>query len=202
MSEMPRLHPVTRIRGELSPTPAVKRAVNRFLEHPMDEDAIRLYTTAQTVVDQGAYRRHQYDTIVPKIEPNSRNVRMRALAQRVFALAGPLKILERPDGGGRLFFNVRADDQEDLHRAGEMLRAIRGLETPDPEDLLYVEFARGALAKDLGKRREQIHSGYASIAAELRHPTAKARMTASGLHVVTRDMSYALKDDQSLPLAE
>jgi hypothetical protein len=83
-----------------------------------------------------------------------------------------------------------------------MLRAVRGLEEPDEEDLLYVEFARGALARDQKKRHGQIREGHELIAAELRHPTAKSRMTASGLHVVTRDMLYPLKGDQPLPLAE
>lgn len=161
-----------------------------------------MYTTAQTVVDQEVYHRHQYDTIIPKIEPNSRNVRLRALAQRAFVLAPPLKLLETPDGAGRLFFNVRQEDEEDLHRAGEMLRAIRGLEATPSEDLLYVEFARGALAKDMGRRREQVQAAYQTISAELRHPTAKSRMTVSGLHIVTRDMMYPLKDDEPLPLAE
>jgi hypothetical protein len=169
----------------------------------MDEAAIRMYTTAQTVVDQAAYRGHAYDTLVPRIDVNHRNVRMRMLAQRAFVLAGPLKLLQGSDGSGRLFFNVRpGEDQEELHRAGEMIRAIRGLEAPEPEDTLYVEFARGAMARDLRRRNEQIRTGYESIAAELRHPTAKARMTASGLHIVTRDMSYPLRDDQALPLAE
>jgi hypothetical protein len=176
--------------------------VNRFLENPMDESQMRLYTSAQTVVDQEAYRQHQYDTVIPKIETNSRSVRMRMLAQRAFVLAGPLKLLEGPNGSGRLFFNVHSDDKDELHRAGEMLRAIRGLEVPDPEDLLYMEFARGALAKDLGERRAQVRDSYQLIAAELRHPTAKSRMTATGLHVVTRDMMYPLKGDQPLPLAE
>lgn len=197
-----RLHPVTRIRGELYPAAPVERAVNRFLENPIEPGTMRLYTTAQTVVDQNAYRQHRYDTIIPKIEKNDRNMHIRSLAQRAFVLAGPLKILEGPNGSGRLFFNVQSDDKDELHRAGEMLRAIRGLEMPDPEDLLYVEFARGALATDRERRRGQIYEGHERISAELRHATAKSRMTASGLHIVTRDMVYSLKNSRALPLVE
>jgi hypothetical protein len=175
----------------------VEKAVNRFLDTPMEPGIMRMYTTAQSVVDQEAYRQHRYDTAIPKIDKNDPRPDVRSLAQRAFKLAGPLKILEGPNGSGRLFFNVRPEDKDELHRAGEMLRALRGLEVPDPEDSLYVEFARGALAKDLGKRREQVYDGYQRIASVLRHPTAKAHMTATGLHVVTRDMMYPLKDDDA-----
>jgi hypothetical protein len=154
---------------------------------------MRLYTTAQAVVDQEAYRHHHYDKVIPKIEKNDRDVHIRALAQRAFVLASPLKILERSNGSGLLFFNVRPDDQEELQEAGDMLRAIKGMEKPDEEDLLYVEFARGSLARDQQRRREQIREGYEQVSAELRHPTAKFRMTASGLRIVTRDMLYPLK---------
>lgn len=161
---------------------------------------MKLFTSAQAIVDQGEYRRHRYDMDMRDIE---REMRSRSLAQRAFVLAGPLKLLEGKNGDGRLFFNVQPKDRPALRRVGDNLRAIDGLEESTNEDLLYVEFARGALAQDRGRRREQIQQGGALIASELRHSTANFRMTASGLHVITRDMLYPVRgDDTPLPLAE
>ena len=199
MSSSPRIRPVTRIRGELRPTPAVEASVNRFLDNPAPPGTMKLFTTAQTVVDQGEYHRHQYDLDIRRIE---RELRARSLAQRAFILASPLKLLEAPNGSGRLFFNVQPKDKPVLQQLGDSIRAIEGLEEPVEEDLLYVEFAAGALARDRTKRREQLLEGRDKIGAELRHPSANFRMTASGLHVVTRDMPYPVKDKPTLPLAE
>lgn len=200
MSRQPRIQPVTRIRGELRPSASLEKSVNRFLETPFAPGAMKLFTSAQAIVDQGEYRRHRYDMDMRDIE---REMRSRSLAQRAFVLAGPLKLLEGKNGDGRLFFNVQPKDRPALRRVGDNLRAIDGLEESTNEDLLYVEFARGALAQDRGRRREQIQQGGALIASELRHSTANFRMTASGLHVITRDMLYPVRgDDTPLPLAE
>lgn len=198
MSEVTRLYPVTRIRGELQPSAPVQRAVNRFLENPVEPGAMKLYTAAQVIVEQGDNRR-RHALELARIE---REFRARAIAQQVFVLSSPLSMQERSDGSGRLFFNVQEKGRPSLSYVRRRLGVIEGLEEPGEDDLLYVEFARGALASDRGRRREQVMEGRDKIAAELRHPTAKFRMTATGLHVVTRDMMYLLKDGQSLPLAE
>jgi len=200
MSSTPRIQPVTRIRGELRPSASVEAAVNRFLETPFAPGSMKLFTTAQAVVDQGDYHRHRYDIEVRGIE---QELRTRSLAQKAFALASPMKILDAPNGSGRLFFSVQSKDRSALHGVGEKIRAIEGLEEPDTDDLLYVEFARGALARDRGRRREQLQEAHALVASELRHPSATFRMTATGLHVVTKDMMYQVKGDRPpLPLAE
>ncbi len=197
MSER-RLQPVTRVRGELQPSPAVVRAVNRFLEKPMDERSARMYTTAQTVVTQGEHRtRHALE--LADIE---REMRKRSLAQRAFVLAQPLGLQEHQDGSGRLFFNVASKNTRDLRWVGEQLNAIEGLEEPDENDLLYVEIAKGGLAHERRRRREQVMEGRDLIGAELRHPSAQYRMTAIGLHIVTRDMMYSVAEREGLPLAE
>lgn len=198
MSEVARLHPVTRIRGELKPSPAVERAVNRFLEKPVEPGAMKLFTAAQVVVEQGDHRR-RHALELARIE---REFQARSIAQRAFVLAAPMSLQEGPGGSGRLFFNVQPKDRPTLKYAGRRIEVIEGLEEPSEEDLLYVEFARGALARDRQKRREQLLEGRDLMTAELRHSTATFRMTASGLHVVTRDMMYPLKDTQPLPLAE
>jgi hypothetical protein len=200
MSSKPRIQPVTRIRGELRPSASLETSVNRFLETPFAPGTMKLFTSAQAVVDQGEYRRHRYDLDMRDIE---REMRSRSLAQRAFVLAAPLKLQEGKNGDGRLFFNVQQKDKPVLRRIGENLRAIEGLEESPEDDLLYVEFARGALARDRGKRREQIQQGGALIASELRHPTANFRMTATGLHIVTKDILYPVKTEEvPLPLAE
>jgi hypothetical protein len=200
MSSKPRIQPVTRIRGELRPSASLETSVNRFLETPFAPGTMKLFTSAQAVVDQGEYRRHRYDLDMRDIE---REMLSRSLAQRAFVLAAPLKLQEGKNGDGRLFFNVQQKDKPVLRRIGENLRAIEGLEESPEDDLLYVEFARGALARDRGKRREQIQQGGALIASELRHPTANFRMTATGLHIVTKDILYPVKTEEvPLPLAE
>jgi hypothetical protein len=200
MSSKPRIQPVTRIRGELRSSASLETSVNRFLETPFAPGTMKLFTSAQAVVDQGEYRRHRYDLDMRDIE---REMRSRSLAQRAFVLAAPLKLQEGKNGDGRLFFNVQQKDKPVLRRIGENLRAIEGLEESPEDDLLYVEFARGALARDRGKRREQIQQGGALIASELRHPTANFRMTATGLHIVTKDILYPVKTEEvPLPLAE
>jgi hypothetical protein len=200
MSSTPRIQPVTRIRGELRPSAPVEAGVNRFLETPFAPGSMRLYTSAQAVVDQGDYHRHRYDLDMRGID---RELRARSLAQRAFVLAGSMKILEGANGSGRLFFNVQPKDKAALHDIGDKIRGIEGLEEPDSDDLLYVEFARGALARDRGRRREQLQEAHGLIASELRHPSATFRMTATGLHVVTKDMMYPVRTDRPpLPLAE
>jgi hypothetical protein len=182
---------------------SVERAVNRFLENPIEPGAMRMFTSAQTLVDQDDYHRHRYDTAIRTMEQEDRDTGARSLARRAFTLASPLKILEAPNGSGRLFFSVHPRDEPSLDQFKDRLSSIESLEEPDEENLLYVEFARGALAKDRVTRREQILWGRDAIASQLRHPTARYHMTATGLRIVTRDMMYPLKDDASpLPPGE
>lgn len=199
MSEVLRLHPVTRIRAELEPWPSVQRSVNRFLDQPMDLSAIRMFTTAQTVVDQRLFHENYYAKRLSEIDAE---LRARNLASRVFKLEAPLKIQESRDGGGRLFFNVGKDDRAVLRHIKYQLGSMEGIEEPGEEDLLYVEFARHALAGDVTRRREQILKARSLIGAELRHPTASHRMTARGLHVVTKDMLYPVRNSSVLPAEE
>ncbi|HTJ73311.1 MAG TPA: hypothetical protein VL481_01840 [Verrucomicrobiae bacterium] len=200
MSGNPRIQPVTRIRGELRPSASLEKSVNRLLETPFAPGAMKLFTTAQAIVDQAEYRRHRYDMDMRDIE---HEMRSRSLAQRAFVLAGPLRLLEGKNGNGRLFFNVQTKDRPVIHRVGENLRAMESLEESPDDDLLYVEFARGALARDRNKRREQLRQGGALLASELRHPTAGFRMTATGLHIVTKDMLYPVRTGEApLPAAE
>jgi hypothetical protein len=189
MSER-RIQPVTRIRGELQPAPAVVRAVNRFLEQPLDERRAKVYTTAQVVVDQGEdRRRHAHE--LSKIE---REMGARSLAKRAFVLARLMHVGERPDGSGRLFFSVDSKDRRPLEWFGDRLEAIEGLEEPDQNDLLYVEIARGGLAGSRRKRREKIKEGREKMAEDLEASSARYKMTASGLHVVTKDMLYPVSE--------
>lgn len=189
MSER-RIQPVTRIRGELQPAPAVVRAVNRFLDRPMDEKTAKMYTTAQTVVSQGEHRtRHALE--LAKME---RELTARSMAQRAFVLARPLRLQEFADGSGRLFFNVDAKNRRQLAWFGERMRSVEGLEAPDENDMLYMEIARGGLAKSRQRRREQVIEGRDALMEELADSSAQYRMTASGLHVVTRDMLYAVSE--------
>lgn len=198
MSETRRIQPITRIRAELQPASPVTRAVNRFLEKPLDERTARLYTTAQAVVGQGEHRtRH-----ASELSRMERALRARSLAQRAFVLAPPLGLQERPDGSGRLYFGVASKNQRDLKYVGDSIRSIEGLEESDNSDLLYMEFAKGALARNKDKRRDQVAHAQELLGAELRHPSAKFRMTASGLHIVTRDMMYPVRPRADLPLAE
>lgn len=185
MSER-RIQPVTRIRGELQPAPAVVRAVNRFLDQPFDERKAKMYTTAQVVVEQGEDRR-RHAIELSKIE---RAAGARSLAKRAFVLARLVHVGEGTDGSGRLFFSVDSKDKRQLEWFGDQLETIEGLETPDPNDLLYMEIARGGLASNRRKRQDQIKEGRERIAEDLAAPSAQYQMTASGLHVVTKDMLY------------
>lgn len=198
MSEARRLHPVTRIRGELRPSVPLERAVNRFLEKPIEPGAMKLYTSSQVVVEQGDHRR-RHALELARIE---REFQARSIAQRALVLASPLSLQEGPGGSGRLFFNVQAKDRPILKYVGRRLGVIEGLEEPNEEPLLYVEFAKGALVQDRRRRREQMIGAREQISADLQASSAQYRMTATGLHVVTRDMMYPLKDTQPLPLAE
>jgi hypothetical protein len=159
-----------------------------------------MYTTAQTVVPQGEHRTHH----ALELADIEREMRKRSLAQRAFVLAQPLRLQEHQDGSGRLFFNVAPKNKRDLQWVGEQLNVIEGLEEPDENDLLYVEIAKGGLARERGRRRDQVMEGRDLIGAELRHPSAQYRMTATGLHIVTRDMMYSVaeRDREDLPLAE
>lgn len=197
MSER-RLQPVTRIRGELQPTIGVVNAVNRFLERPVDPRSLRLYTTAQTIVPQGEDR-SRYARELADIQ---RKLAERKIAQRVLALAAPLRFQGNKDGSGRLFFDVASRHKRDLAFFGEQLRRIESLEEDDGTNLLYAEFARDSLARSEERRREDVRSGATLLHSRLRHPSASHSMTASGLHIVTRDMRYLVADPQSLPLAE
>lgn len=198
MSEARRLHPVTRIRGELRPSAPLERAVNRFLEKPVDPGAMRLYTSSQVIVEQGDHRR-RHALELARIE---REFQARSIAQRALVLASPLSLQEGPGGSGRLFFNVQAKDRPVLNYVSRRLGVVEGLEEPSEEALLYVEFAKGALAQDRRRRHEQVLGAHEQISAELQTTSAQYRMTATGLHVVTRDMMYPLKEPRSLPLAE
>jgi hypothetical protein len=200
MSNTSRILPVTRIRGELRPAAPVETAVNRFLEKPFAPGSMRLYTAAQAVVEQGEYRRHAYDADIRETE---KLLRARALAQRVFVLAGPLKLLTAPDGSGRLFFNVQQKDKRGLEMVGGALRSIEGFDEPDEGDVVYAEFARGALARDRRRRQEQVRAGYEGVMQDLDSPATHYRMTATGLTIVMKDMQYLVRDEpSSLPLAE
>jgi hypothetical protein len=169
--------------------------VNRFLDEPVETGTMRLYTTAQAIVERGEDKtRH-----VTEIRRIEHEFAKRSMAQRAFHLAPPLLLQEAPNGSGRLFFNVQPEETPLLRYTRLRLGVIEGLEEPTDEDLLYVEFARGALAKDLAERRDQIKYGRDRIMSELRHGTAPYRMTATGLHVVTRDMIYPLKVEAALP---
>lgn len=199
MSER-RLQPVTRIRGELQPAPAVVRAVNRFLENPMDERAVRMFTATQVIMPLGEARRSR----AAEIATIERAQRKRSLAQRAFTLAHMFDPQDRPDGSGRLFFSVSPKDQPAIGEFGEELRTIEGLEAPVESNLLYVEIARGGLSRDVARRRDMLTEGQGLLRSELRHPSAPYRMTATGLHIVTKDMVYpvAQPEPENLPLAE
>jgi len=181
------LQPVTRIRAEFEPAPQVKTAVNRFLEVPMKPGGVRMYTTAQAIVDQREFHDDQYHEVLRYIEQTTRS-----LAQHAFALAAPLKIQEFANGGGRLLFSVQ--NQPTLDDLSEKIHMIRSLEETSPENMLYVELARGSLAKDRGRRQDQLRTANGLIRAELNHPTARYRMTANQMRIVTRDMMYPLSE--------
>lgn len=189
MSER-RIQPITRIRGELQPASAVIDAVNRFLERPMGEKIAKMYTTAQVIVPQGEHRtRHALE--LAKME---RELTARSLAQRAFVLARPLRLQEFSDGSGRLFFNVDGKNQRHLEWFGDRLGKVESLELPDESDMVYMEIARGGLARNSQRRREQIIAGREAMMADLDASSAQYRMTASGLHVVTKDMLYAVTE--------
>ena len=188
MPDIPRLHPVTRIRGELTPRASVAKSINRFLAHPVDPEQMKLYTTAQAVVDRGEYYAHRYDGQLSEIE---RIFADRKLAQHVFTLTGPLRWAETSQGSGRLSFHVQHTNADNpLATFRRTLNTIRGIEDVIDEDMVYAEFSKGALAKDVKQRRTQVNEAGQLLAAELRHPSATIRMTATGLHVVTKDMMH------------
>lgn len=187
MTDVPRLHRVTRIRGELAPRPGAIKAVNAFFDDPSKVESGKIFTTAQVVVDQDRYHRGEYTRQLSNVE---RQMAARRMAQRIFRLGQPLRLHENPGGSGRLFFGVHPDDNESLRDFRELLCGIKGIEIASFDDLLYVEFARGALAQNVGRRREQIREGRDMFVSSLRHPTAGARMTAVDLHPVIRDMAY------------
>jgi hypothetical protein len=199
MSEVSRLQRVTRIRAELEPGPSVQRAANRFLDHPMEPSSILMFTTAQAVVDQQLFHRNHFANVLGEIDVD---LRARAFASRIFRLTAPLKMQEFRDGAGRLFFNVDQGDRAVLRYVRHQFEGIEGLEEPHGEDLLYIEFARHALADDARRRREQIIEARDKINSELGHPTARHRMTAKGLHVVTKDMLYPVSDAAPLTVEE
>lgn len=187
MTEVPRLHRVTRIRGELAPRPGAIKVVNAFFDDPSKVESGKIFTTAQVIVDQGKYHQGEYTRQLSDIE---HQMAARRMAQHIFRLGQPLRLHENPGGSGRLFFGVHPDDKEPLQDFRELLGKIKGIEIASLDDLLYVEFARGALAQDVGRRRAQIREGRDRFASSLRHPTAGARMTAVDLHPVIRDMAY------------
>lgn len=189
MPGISRLQPVTRIRGELTPHPSVAESINLFLDQPVDPDTIKLYTSAQAVVDRAEYYGHHFDRQLSAID---RTVLERRLAQRVFSLTEPLGWIETPHGAGRLTFRVRKDDDTyQLATFRRALETIRGLDNSPSGDFLYAEFSRGALAEDIHRRREQVKMAGSLLRTELRHPTAVRRMTATGLHVVTKDLMHS-----------
>jgi hypothetical protein len=199
MNEVSRLHRVTRVRAELEPDPSVQRAANRFLDHPMELSSIRMFTTAQVVVDQQLFHHDHFANVLGEIDAD---LRARTFASRIFRLAAPLKLQEFRDGAGRLFFNVDQGDRAVLRYVRHQLEGIEGLEASRGEDLLYIEFARHALADDARRRREQIIEARDRISSELGHPTARHRMTAKGLHIVTKDMLYPVRDAMPLTVEE
>jgi len=202
--EVPYIHPSTRIRAELEPDYNVVRAVNRFLETPVPINSMRMYTSVQRFVDRRAFHTSQYDATIRDIE---KEFAKRSLAQRAFTLAPPLKLEEAPGGRGRLFFSVKQKD--DLEFVGHQLGRIETLEKlgdeEETEDLLCVEFARGALAADMLKRRRQVIDARDKLVSEFHHPAARHRMVAKGLRVVTHDVMLRLPGPPelaALPLEE
>lgn len=189
MTDVSRLHRVTRIRGELVPRPKVTEAVATFLDNPDQTEKIKMYTTAQVVVNQDMYHGHAYDRQLHEVD---RQLAAQRMASQVFRLGPPLHLVQLPKGAGRLFFSVRPADAEPLRNFREQLETIHGLEDVPTDDRLYIEFARGALASDMQRRRAQFTEGAHLLASSLHHPTSAARMTATGLHVVFKDMSYRL----------
>jgi len=188
MTNTPQLQRVTRIRGELALSPNITRAVEEFFENTELAKTGKLYTTAQLVVDQGDYHRHCYDRQISELE---RSMALKRMASQILRIGPPLRLYEEPVMG-RLQFSVHPDDRQSLTDFREYLAEIGGIEPVPADDMLYLELSTGALAKNAAIRREQRDETLDKLASKLRHPAAAARLTATNLRVVTKDMTRRL----------
>ncbi|HSW90869.1 MAG TPA: hypothetical protein VLF64_02625 [Candidatus Saccharimonadales bacterium] len=188
MTNMPQLHRVTRIRGELALHPNITKVVEGFFEHPERAETGKLYTTAQLIVDQGDYQGRRYDRQLSDWE---RSMALKRMASQIFRIGPPLQLYEG-SVMGRLQFSVHPDDKQGLTEFREHLAEIGGIEPVPADDMLYLELSRGALAKNAATRREQRDETLGKLASMLRHPTAATHLTATNLRMVTKDMTRRL----------
>jgi hypothetical protein len=175
------LHAVTRIRGEFLPTEQVKIAINRFLEVPVDPDTIKLYTTAQVVVDTLDFRTRQYKykEAINQVEGK--------LSKKVLSLTGATELRDMENGGGFLLLPV--SEQPFLNDISNGIHKIDKLERDNFPNMLVFEIARGALAADSKRRQERCEVASQQMQDDARDPQRKFSMKAVGSHVVTRDIA-------------
>lgn len=185
MTDVPRLHRVTRIRGELALSPSVTRVVKGFFEQPDLAETDKLYTTAQVVVDQNEYHQHYHDRQLHEVE---RLLSARRMASQIFRIGPTLRLYEG-SGMGRLQFSVHPDDRPGLTQFREQLAKIHGLEPIPADDMVYLELSKRALANDVTKWQTQRDETLARLASMMRHPTASAGLTVSRFQIVTKDMA-------------
>lgn len=189
MGEIIRLQPVTRVRGEMMPSPALQRAIDAFTDEPGN---VGVYTSAQMYIPRGEHRtRHAGE--FSRIE---REFAARQLGQQVLGVARLVRLTHNEDGSGRLVFGLDRKSQVMTRYFARRIGVVEGREGLEyDDDTIYAQLAAGALAQNLRDRDDQVREAAGLLASQLRHPTARRQMTVAGLHIVTHDTLRAVRDE-------
>jgi len=176
MTEVSYVRPVTMIHEELTPSPEVQKALNQFLDREMK--GLKLYTTARRIIDLVDSRRSQYD---PQIR--LADSQLKEVARKPLSLSGRTVLREHPDGRARLF--IEPANQVQLDEMVETMTSIPSLEMQETaRNLLYVDFSKECLTKDVLRRRDAADDFH----ARAHHPVYRHRFIATGAHITQRDI--------------
>lgn len=175
------IKPVTVIREQFTPSPQVKKALQKFVTGP--EPDFRLYATGFRVVDQNEYHQHVYTHEIRFVEE-----RLKALGRQALYLSGQTHLAPGPGDKARLLIEPR--DPYELDQMVVLLEDIPSLEPlRQPPHYFYVELARNSLVKSA----YELNVARGNFYARARHPVSKNIFNVSSPRVVGQDKTVILR---------
>lgn len=201
MRSIPEIVPVTMVHEVMTPSDDVKRLIEKLIASPDKMQQMTLRTTAQRIIDRsGSYvhPRFQYAEEFRRAE-----MLLGAVGKSALMLSGQAQLRTNKRGDERLFLSARSQDQLDT-----FVHAMDGIPSVEAEDstrinLLYMQFSKDSLTKDVLLRRDILDE----LGARGRHPATKPYMKALSPRIVMRDIDRyplrrrlpeALSDDEQV----